>query len=382
MSLIHDNRVFTKKWILDKKKAHNFANPVAVEKFLWAIEISAQLQQADNGLILKGGTAAQLYLPVQKQRGSVDIDMKYVPSITESAMSSIVDRVEKTLPSIHFTKYTPNSPYPSLPLVTYSIEMPSSLEGQGKYLEIKADILLEDPKLPTTLVKDKQTFALKVNQMRIPTLGTCIGDKLLTLARGSVGMTKEEDYPKQMYDIDLLSEASSPGTFADIIDAVRKLAPIEASYRGLKTNAGEAIRDICKLATSYAKVDTTDANSDHKKHTQAFQQFYVNRDQELPLYEWASRALRIRFLATLVGIVLEDELHSSEAANTLKMVQSLANSLERIPGSKVKAIRLELLKLFTDKPAYVKELKGKPLTRVFWEVVTASNLDQIKKLAP
>jgi len=203
MSLIHDGRIFTREWILEKSKEHNFPNPRAVEMFLWDIEISAQLQNVDDRLILKGGAAAQLYLPVDKQRGSTDIDIKAAPSITEQEISGIVGQIQKTLPTLRFRSYTPIAPNPKLPLVTYYVDIKSALElTERKSLPIKADILLEDPGLPTTLVKSRPTFALNVIQIRIPTLGTCIGDKLLTLARGSVGMTKEEDYPKQMYDID------------------------------------------------------------------------------------------------------------------------------------------------------------------------------------
>jgi hypothetical protein len=383
MNLIHDSRIFTKEWILEKSKEHNFPNPRAVEMFLWDIEISAQLQNVDDRLILKGGAAAQLYLPVDRQRGSTDIDIKAAPSITEREISGIVGQVQKTLPTLLFRSYTPIAPNPKLPLVTYYVDIKSALElTERKSLPIKADILLEDPGLPTTLVKSRPTFALNVIQMRIPTLGTCIGDKLLTLARGSVGMTKEEDYPKQMYDLDLLSEATSQEVMVDIIDAVRKLTPVEASYRSLKTEAIEAIQDTCSLTTSIAEVDNPNANSEHKRHIQAFQSFLVSQNEVLPLFKWASRALRIRYLATLVGIALDDRLQPSEATEKLKTAYRLADSLEKVPGPKVKEIRLGLLKMITTKIAYFKDLKGKPLSRVFWETVTPYNLEEIASLLP
>ena len=383
MSLIHPSGEFTNERILEKSSEHGFPNAVAVEKFLWDIEISAQLQNVDDRLILKGGAAAQLYLPVGKQRGSTDIDMKALPSITEKEIAKIVSQVEAKLPAVHFEYYKPIAPIPKLPLATYSISIPSALVLTGnKSLEIKADILLEDPGLPTTLVKSKPTFVLNVIQMRIPTLGTCIGDKLLTLARGSVGMTREEDYPKQMYDIDLLSETPSQEVMVDIIDAVRKLTPLEAAYRGLKTEAIEAIRHTSNLTTSFAEVDTPNANSEHKRHISSFQSFLVSQNQALTLYKWASRALRIRFLATLVGMALEDQLQPSESTEILKTVYHLAESLEKVPGPKVKEIRFGLLNMITTGIAYLKDLKGKPLSRVFWEAVTPYNLEEITSLLP
>jgi hypothetical protein len=373
--------MFTQESILEKSNEHGFSNPPAVEMFLWDIELSAQLQNADRRLILKGGAAAQLYLPVDKQRGSTDIDMKAVPSITEPEIERIVGQVEKVLPTVKFTSYAPAAPNPNLPLVTYSVDIGSALALMGKKsLSIKADILLEDPGLPTTLVKSRPTFALNVFQMKIPRLGTCIGDKLLTLAKGSVGMTKEEDYPKQMYDIDLLSEAPSQEVMVDIVDAVRKLTPVEASYRGLKTEAIEAIRDTCRLTTTFAQVDTPDANSEHKRHIQSFQSFLVSQKQALPLFRWASRALRIRFLATLVGMAVSDQLQLSEATERLNTAYRFAELFEKVPGPQVKEIRLGLLKMITTKIGYFKDLKGKPLSRVFWEAVTPYNLEEIASL--
>lgn len=75
MNLIHHKELFTKDSILERSTKYGFANPLAVEMFLWDIEVAAQLQQMDKRLLLKGGTAAQLYLPTDQQRGSVDIDM-------------------------------------------------------------------------------------------------------------------------------------------------------------------------------------------------------------------------------------------------------------------------------------------------------------------
>jgi hypothetical protein len=72
--LVHDSQFFSRDWVLTRSREHDFPNPLAVEMFLWDCEIAAQFQKADTRVILKGGTAAQLLLPVGQQRGSVDID--------------------------------------------------------------------------------------------------------------------------------------------------------------------------------------------------------------------------------------------------------------------------------------------------------------------
>lgn len=200
MSLIHDDSMFKEDSILERSRKHGLANPLAVEMFLWDIEVSAQLQSLDDRLVLKGGAAAQLFLPLEKQRGSTDIDLKSTPSSTEQDISNVMSQLGKRLPSLSLERHNPAAPNPKLPLVTYLVRVNSALRDMnGRTLEIKADILLREPELPTVVVENRPTFALDVKRMRVPTLGTSIGDKLLTIAKESVGMAREEDYPKQMY---------------------------------------------------------------------------------------------------------------------------------------------------------------------------------------
>jgi hypothetical protein len=75
------------------------------------------------------------------------------------------------VPSLKFTPYEPMEPNPRLPLVTYIAEVPGALQGlmRRKNLDIKADILLADPGLPTTETSNVETFALEVLPMKIPT---------------------------------------------------------------------------------------------------------------------------------------------------------------------------------------------------------------------
>lgn len=383
MSLVHDSRFFSRDWILTRSREYDFPNPLAVEMFLWDCEIAAQFQKADARIILKGGAAAQLLLPVGQQRGSVDIDTTATEMIADSEISRMAAVVKEAVPSLNFRLHKPRRPKTRLPLVTYFIDAPTTLGlelTRRKQLEIKADFLLDDARLPTLEVEDVETFALQVKRMRIPTLGTCIGDKLLTLAKGSIGMTREEDYPKQMYDIDLLSRKISEPTFPEIVDAVRKLTPLEASYRGLEIEPSDALRDVHKLSASFGTIDTTIGGADEKKHIEAFQQFFVSRSQRLPFYEWASRALRIAFMANLVNMALTKETAPANAARALTRAQGLAESLSTVQAQKIRPVREGLLKMIPKRIRYFKELKGKPLTRVFWEAATPHNLDDVANL--
>jgi hypothetical protein len=75
MKWIHDEACFSEKKIIERAEKHGFSDPVQVEYFLWDCEIAAQLQSESSNFVLKGGAAAQLHLPVEMQRGSIDVDI-------------------------------------------------------------------------------------------------------------------------------------------------------------------------------------------------------------------------------------------------------------------------------------------------------------------
>ena len=141
MNFIHHAKYFTKEEILERARKYRFPNPLAVEIFLWDCELAAQLQDVCPDILLRGGAAAQLYLPLEKQRGSIDIDI--TTPLKKSDMVKIVQKVSKSLDDyVKFELHKPREPIPRLPLVTYFVRMPTKLDLRKKELEIKIDIFM------------------------------------------------------------------------------------------------------------------------------------------------------------------------------------------------------------------------------------------------
>ena len=63
-ALIHPLDFFNQSAILERKKRLGLTNEARIELFLWDLEIFCQIyKRLGDRLILKGGAAAQLFLP-------------------------------------------------------------------------------------------------------------------------------------------------------------------------------------------------------------------------------------------------------------------------------------------------------------------------------
>lgn len=381
MSFIHDKKYFSKNEILRRAKKYEFPNPLAVEIFLWDCELAAQFQKVSDEIVLKGGAAAQLHLPLERQRGSADIDL--IAPFEENEMATIIEKVNESIGTyVKFELHKPKKRVPKLPLITYFARTPSVLDLTRKELEIKIDILLEKLDLPTALLKNVGTFALDIERMTCLTVGALIGDKLLTLAKGSIGMELESDYPKQIYDIDALLECHEVSTqcVSEMIKSIKTLTEFEASLRGIELTPQEALNDVVKTMDEYSLIDTSGGSSDLKKNIEGFQQFFVNKSQRKRLYEWSSRSLKIRFLTMLLRERLENKMTESKVAEIFTRSKNIALKLSRIPGAAVRETRKKLLHLADTKIKYFKEMKGKTLERVFWQIVTPEKIEEVETI--
>ena len=81
MSSFHDKLIFggkpfQRETIEARMREGGFNSISRFELFLWDLEILLQLQKRlGDKVVLKGGAAAQFYIPVEAQRTSVDIDL-------------------------------------------------------------------------------------------------------------------------------------------------------------------------------------------------------------------------------------------------------------------------------------------------------------------
>ncbi len=376
--MIHDEIFFTKAEILRRAEKYEYPNSLAVEMFLWDCELASQLQSICDDLILKGGAATQLHLPLERQRGSRDIDM--VTSLKKENIREIIQKLDEKLQgSVKFVLHEPKKPKIKLPLQTYFAHVPSKTNSDYDELQIKIDFMCELPKLPSIVLSNVQTYAVEIKNIRCSTAGALTGDKLLSLAEGSIGLELKADFPKQIYDIDaLLGTCKISESFVnDFKHSVSTLTAIEASFRNRTTTPNEALADVIRTMDEYSLVDTPSGKKETKQEIEKFQQFFVSKSQRKPNYEWSTKALRIKFLATLASRLLEGKMSDTEVTKSLTEYVSIERRLENIQGAVIPELRNEMMKLAQTNIPHFKDLRGKPLKRVFCQIVTPENFEKL-----
>jgi len=381
MGLIHDTAYFSEERVRARAKQFGFSDPLPVELFLWDCEIAAQLQSESDDFVLKGGTAAQLHLPVGMQRGSVDVDI--VCPFTEKEVAEALSRIHEKTPMVKFEKYTPKRPTKDIRMVTYLAKMPPLIQSNtGRLREVKVDFLLENLKVPTQNVTDVETFALRIKRLTCYSVSSLLGDKLLTLAESTIGISETVGIPKQIFDVSVLSEAHklTEVQFSEIIAMIEKVVPLEAGYRELEITVPEALSDVERTMDIYGLLDTADADAEIKKNIMNFQQFYVSTSQKWPWYDWCARALKVRFLSQVLKATFEKKINVKEVANEYTLAVNIAQMLIAVKGEKIKVLNKKLMDSADKEISYFRDLKGKPLHRVFWQVLTRNNLNAILDL--
>ena len=379
MSWIHDKTCFEEKYIRAKATENGFSEPLNVERYLWDCEIAVQLQNESGCFILKGGAAVQLHLPIDKQRGSIDVDI--ICAATKEKIEQTVLNIQDRIPQIKFEEYKPKNPKTELNMITYFVKTPALICNGEPFHHIKVDFLMEDLNLPTEIIKNVRTFAVDIKEIKCYSATTLIGDKLLALAENTLGVKDIDNMPKHLYDVYQISKNFnlSKEQFVEIVDTIKKISALEAKYRKLETTPEGALQDVIATMNKYSSLDITNDNQELKRQIEIFQGAYVRASERQRLFGWCTRITQIRFLSNLLLDVLKGEISPDDASKSYITAVQFDSTLEKVQGKEVDAKRQEIIAL--SKTTVPRVFNGKPLQRVFWHVVDRENLSQLSKLS-
>ncbi|MFH1066076.1 MAG: nucleotidyl transferase AbiEii/AbiGii toxin family protein [Nanoarchaeota archaeon] len=358
-----------KEEIMSRTQKYGFPQPWLVELMVYDFEVFRRLLQFSKKFVLKGGAAAQMYIPVEQQRASIDIDL--ITGLTPQEIEHIF--MEKLAGTGDFAKiisYKPKNAKNAIPLVTYLIDFPSAVK-EGQMMQLKVDILFEEVgSYKVSNIGDKELFAAKIED-KIPCikLGSLVADKLLTLASKSIGIeeSRQDQLPKQVYDLLHLIGSMKKTDYRDMLFSFERIAKAEMKFRGLEHNIGEIISHIDEALAEFAEADIVQGRM--KKLINDFQSAYVNRKSRVGLQEWCIGALKLKYLLKTIKFALITGGSKCEPYTLFKQCEHELNKIKTMNMPQKIALREHLTARAQKELTNWKVLKGKSEERLFLELL-------------
>jgi len=387
-ALIHPPNCFGQKTILTRKKSLSLTNEARMELFIWDLEIFCQIyRRLGNHVILKGGTAAQLYLPIEMQRTSIDIDM--ICNLQRNEIETCLKDIEENFQGegnlLKFRFHKPRDAKTELPLLTYYLTIPSEIirgdDGDGTQ-EIKIEFFLSDDDWPATMLKKPSIFALETNQTyRVLNLEALIADKLTTIGPNTIGIPLErrDEICKQIYDLDSLVHFPNDGehNILEVRDIYMKRAQLECESREMSFKLHIISKDALKWLIKLSSIDFA-RDSLLEKDINDFQSLYLRRAINRGKSQWAIIGDKLRFY--LSNLYMEKPLFNAwKEALKLESMLSFAE-LSGIKRGRIRRLFMESFSTVFEKNSIYSQgiLKGKSPIRQMWHFIKLDNISDIR----
>jgi len=367
-----------------------YAQAETLEALVWDYELYAQLQKRISGSCrLKGGAAVQLYVPVERQRASADVDI--LTTIPQPEMQLLLEEISINYgaepPYLQFEPFVPDEPAAIEALHSYTTLAPTSL-GQKWLLEngtivearmIKLDVH-ETHNLPPGEKHGDIVAGISLGYQPICVQrGYLIAEKFLTQARGTVGVPDDryQDLPKHLYDLDSL--LLSMDGIETLQEAARWL-PSLIGEQGSQWKGDACVESVMDdLETSLLNIAIIDYSDERKRYGTAVQRLetlYLPSGARMHLHRWATmaaRALAISRLLRLISLGKENitkELYSQ--------AERIADEIRRYP--KPSHLTKILYGQLSDSLRQTRQLRGSPPERLFWLLVNWNNMNELEDI--
>jgi hypothetical protein len=212
--------------------------------------------------------------------------------------------------------------------------------------------------------------------------GSLIGDKLLTLAQGSIGIPpeREDDMPKQLYDLDGLSRVVKSQDFEVIRHAMEELLEYELSVRSDKVSLKRALEQMVHQLERYAGLDSHKSDEHARTAVQNFRGNYEPQPFRDPI-AWGVLSKRLQFLVRCIAGSVANPISYLQRADRLETIIAFKEGKfkETKPGL-LESLRKDFLDVLRSqgRPDVAKRLKNSRVERLLWEVLTESNAEEIE----
>ncbi|NJD01687.1 MAG: nucleotidyl transferase AbiEii/AbiGii toxin family protein [Ruminiclostridium sp.] len=387
--LINKKVCFQRGTLEARMQINGIKNLGRMELFLWDLEFFLQIQNIlKERVVLKGGAAAQFYLPIEYQRSSVDIDIIFYGSKEE--IDDTLSKLEELFGAddvyFKFKQHIPVSPKTNLPLYTYYVTVPSictenELRGMRFNRQtIKIEFFVQSYAVVLARMLGSNIFAVESDmEYQILPINMLLADKLTTLGPKTVGIkdVRTDEQLKQIFDIhSLISFNLDHIDLGKVRPEYFERAKVEADIRNIEYNEKTIINDVLTQLKRLSRIDIV-SDKEVTKYINDFQGLYLgNKSNKSPAH-WAIASEQLRFIYKL--IINGRSLKNYMLALELDKLLEFGSETGIAKGKKINEFKEILLKEYghlTD--IDVKILKGKSLKRVFWIIVDVDNIDQLE----
>ncbi|KYH28962.1 MULTISPECIES: nucleotidyl transferase AbiEii/AbiGii toxin family protein [Clostridium] len=330
--LNHDFHSFTEQRIGIVSKYFGIENKNILERHIWIYEVYSQIQKRlKNSCVLKGGACAQLYLPLEVQRCTEDLDIytSLDPSKLKKELQFLAKDFNMSKIPVKIREYIPKSVRlygKTMPITTIIINLPFIFKENRKRgsSELKIDFLYVDIKrLQKNFINNGEVLGLKLNYApNCISLYSIIGAKLMVFAVNTIGIEgfKKDKLYKNIYDVYYLIENNNNiDTLKKVGDYIKHNIDIEFYVKGIeKVSLDNVLTDILKELYILSVEDIKEGYEGISKRVKKFEDNYIQKriSYKLTYDRWGIMASYIYiWVYALKKYIMNDECASLEDIN-------------------------------------------------------------------
>ncbi len=264
----------TREWIVAQQARLGMADPIILEKAIFALTLLDLLARTDLEFVFKGGTALLLHLP-RPNRLSIDIDI--VCNAAPMDFETVLTRLLGNSPFLRWDEQTRGERgLPGRRHYRFHYQSPTQLQE----LHILLDVVTEPNVLLHITERPVNTSFLEIVEpivVKTPHLESLLADKLTAFAPGSIGVPLTAQFSqqviKQLFDI------------AQLYDHARDLVILaednhnafvaEARYRNFTGSHSDYLDDLILAAFQICALDLKGAPRDGEEPSRLYRRGIV-----------------------------------------------------------------------------------------------------------
>ena len=259
---------------------YNFAIPENVEKLMMDFYVLELLSKRVR-CVLRGGLCMPFYVGrTEASRLSVDVDI---------LTSETKERIKSVVPEIMVDaglKCKPDRPMERIGVVTrFTVKYETKFGKDNKKDRIKLDIMHDvNVNVPhCTIPRGFKTYAGETtHDIVASTRGALLADKISSLSFGSIGYSvrkKDIAAPKQMYDVGVLLDGSSPKDIDDAITTFPTITQFKVDHASTDASIDEVLEHTDRfLSEQLSFADGIRMGDEQRDMFNKFKSQYLSRN--------------------------------------------------------------------------------------------------------